>query len=140
MAALNPYVNFPGNTEEAFNFYKSVFGTEFIGLYRFSDMPESGKMPENERSKIMHIALPIGKSGILMGTDALESQGHKLSTGNNIQLSLTAESEAEADKLFNGLSAGGQVIVPIGKSSWNSYFALWIDKFGMTWMVNYDYN
>jgi len=139
MATLNPYLNFNGNTEEAFNFYKSVFGGEFITLQRFRDTPEAGKIPANEQDKIMHVALPIGQGNILMATDALESMGQKLVTGNNITLSISADSEAEADKLFNALAAGGQVSMPLEKAFWGAYFGMLTDRFGIQWMVNYDY-
>lgn len=140
MATINPYLNFEGNTEEAFNFYKSVFGGEFLTLQRFKDTPEAGKVPANEREKIMHVALPIGKGNILMATDALESMGQKLTFGNNFFISINAESEAEATKLFNGLSAGGTIEMPLQKTFWNAYFGMFKDKFGIKWMVNYDYN
>lgn len=139
MATLNPYLNFKGNTEEAFNFYKSVFGGEFKELQRFKDTPEADRVPENEKDKLMHISLPIGPGNILMATDALESMGHKLTVGNNFYLSLSADSESEADKLFNGLSSGGKATMPLQKTFWGSYFGMVTDKFGINWMVSYDY-
>ena len=139
MATINPYLNFLGNTEEAFNFYKSVFGGEFIMLHRFKDTPESEKMSKEDGEKIMHIALAIGNGTILMATDALESFGQKLNFGNNIYISLTAESKAEADTLFKGLSAGGKIEMPLQDTFWGAYFGIWADKFGVQWMVNYDY-
>ena len=138
MATLNPYLNFKGNTEEAFNFYKSVFGGEFIALQRFKDTPEADRVPADEKDKIMHVSLPIGKANILMGTDALESMGHMLSVGNNINLSINTESEAEADKLFNALAAGGKVTMPLGRTFWGAYFGMLTDKFGIKWMVSYE--
>lgn len=140
MTLLNPYLNFKGNTEEAFNFYKSVFGGEFVMVQRFKDTPEADRVPANEKDKIMHISLPLGKGNFLMATDALESMGHKLTVGNNVQLSISTDSEEEADKIFNGLSAGGKVSVPLAKSFWGAYFGMCTDKFGMQWMVSYDYN
>lgn len=140
MATVNPYLNFKGNTEEAFNFYKSVFGGEFISLQRFKDTPEADRVAPEDRDKIMHIAMPIGKGNILMATDALESMGHPLTMGNNFYLSITAGSETEADKLFNGLSVGGKITVPLEKAFWGAYFGMFTDKFGVQWMVNYDYN
>jgi len=140
MATINPYLNFKGNTEEAFNFYKSVFGGEFITLQRFKDTPEADRVKPADREKIMHISLPIGKGNILMATDALESMGHPLTVGNNFSLSISADSEKEADKFFNGLSAGGRITVPLAKAFWGAYFGMLIDKFGIQWMVNYDYN
>ena len=138
MTALNPYLNFPGNTEEAFNFYKSVFGGEFMMLQRFKDTPEAGKIPAADAEKIMHIALPIGKGNILMATDALESMGQKLIAGNNFHLSIHAESEEETNKLFDAQSKGGKVTVPLDKMFWGSYFGMLTDKFGVQWMVSYD--
>jgi PhnB protein len=140
MATVNPYLNFNGNTEEAFNFYKSVFGGEFITLQRFKDTSEADKVPANDQDKIMHVALPIGQGNILMATDALESMGQKLVSGNNFSLSVDAGSEAEADKLFNALAAGGQVNMPLEKTFWGAYFGMLTDQFGIQWMVNYDYN
>ena len=140
MATVNPYLNFNGNTEEAFNFYKSVFGGEFITVQRFKDTPEADKIPEADRDKIMHIALPIGKGTILMATDALESMGHPLTVGNNFYMSVNANSEKEADKLFKALSAGGRVTIPIEKAFWGAYFGMFTDKFGIHWIINYDYN
>ncbi|MCL5020138.1 MAG: VOC family protein, partial [Bacteroidetes bacterium] len=92
MATFNPYINLPGNTEEAFNFYKSVFGGEFTAIQRFGETPAADKLPANEKNKLMHIALPIGKGNVLMGTDALESMGHKLAFGNNFNISIDADS------------------------------------------------
>jgi PhnB protein len=140
MASLNPYLNFNGNTEEAFNFYKSVFGGEFITLQRIKDTPFADKMPANEHNRVMHVSLPISNETVLMGSDILESMGHKLNVGNNHHISINVESEAEADKLFKGLSAGGKVTQPLEKSFWGSYFGMFTDKFGIQWMVNYDYN
>ena len=140
MATINPYLNFQGNTEDAFNFYKSVFGGEFLTIQRFKDTPESDRVSENEKNKIMHIALPIGKGNILMGTDALESMGHKLTAGNNFHISISTESDEETNKLFNSLSAGGKVSVPLAKMFWGAYFGMFTDKFGVSWMVNYDSN
>jgi PhnB protein len=140
MATINPYLNFKGNTEEAFNFYKSVFGGEFITLLRWKDMPEADKISVGEQEKIMHVALPIGQGNVLMGADCLESMGHTLTVGNNFFVSISTESEYEADRLFKGLSAGGQATMPLQKTFWGAYFGMLIDKFGIQWMVSYDYN
>ncbi len=140
MAALNPYLNFPGNTEEAFNFYRSVFGGEFTSLQRFKDTPTADRVPEHEKNKIMHVALPIGKGNVLMGTDALESMGHKLTIGNNFHLSISPGTKEEAERLFNELSDGGKVEVPLQDMFWGSYFGMVRDRFGVQWMVNYDKN
>ena len=137
MATLNPYLNFAGNTEEAFTFYKSVFGGEFTNLQRFKDTPEAARVPEKEKNMLMHVALPVGKGNTLMATDALDSMGHKLIVGNNIQLSLEAESKDEAEKLFKGLSAGGKVTMPLKDTFWGAYFGMLTDRFGVQWLVNY---
>ena len=139
MATINPYLNFPGTAEEAFNLYKSVLGGEFLALQRYKDMPEGNKVSGEDAEKIMHIALPIGNGNILMGTDALESMGQKLTTGNNFYLSLDVNSEGEADQVFNALSDGGQAIMPMQKAFWGSYFGMLTDKFGVQWMVSYEY-
>lgn len=138
MALINPYLNFLGNTEEAFNFYKSVFGGEFRILQRFKDTPEKDKIPEKDLEKIMHIALPIGNGNILMGTDALESVGHFINVGNNISLSIDTESKVEADDIFNKLSDGGKITMPLDKMFWGAYFGMLVDRFGIHWMINYD--
>lgn len=138
MATVNPYLNFAGNTEEAFLFYKTVFGGEFLALQRFKDTPEAGRMPEGDRDKIMHIALPIGNGNILMATDALESMGQKLTIGNNFSLSVSTESREEADRLYNSLSEGGRKTMPMEQAFWGSYFGMLTDRFGIQWMVSYD--
>jgi PhnB protein len=139
MATLNPYLNFAGKTEEAFTFYRSVFGGEFTNLVRFKDSPEAGRVPEKEKNMLMHVSMPVGKGNALMGTDALESMGHTLTTGNNIQLSLEADSKEEAEKLFRGLSAGGKVSMALQDASWGAYFGMLTDKFGIQWLINYTY-
>jgi PhnB protein len=135
---INPYLNFYGNTEEAFNFYKSVFGGEFLTLVRFKDIPEGDKMSASDQEKIMHIALPVGKNTILMATDMLESMGHKLTLGNNFSLSVSPESKEEADKFFSKLSDGGKVTMPMENAFWEAYFGMLTDRFGINWMINYD--
>ena len=137
MATLNPYLHFAGNTEEAFIFYRSVFGGDFTTLQRFKDTPEAGRVPEKEKEMLMHVSLPVGKGNSLMATDALDSMGHKLIVGNNIQLSLEAESKDEAEKLFKGLSAGGKVTMPLKDTFWGAYFGMLVDRFGIQWLVNY---
>ena len=140
MALINPYINFNGNAEEAFNFYKSVFGGEFAKIMRFKDVSSSEyPIPENEANKIMHIALPIGKN-ILMANDVPERMGKVNENENRSKISISAESREEADKMFNGLSAGGTIEVPIGDSPWGSYFGMFRDKFGIEWMVDFDTN
>lgn len=142
MVRVNPYLNFNGNTETAFNLYKSVFGGEFAMLQRFKDIPSdpnSEPMSESDLEKIMHIALPIGPDYVLMATDALESQGHTLVNGNNISLSISVDNKEEADQIFNGLSVGGEVEMPMTDTFWGAYFGMLTDSFGIKWMVNYDY-
>jgi PhnB protein len=138
MALINPHINFNGNAEEAFSFYKSVFGGEFAKIIRFKDI-SSAEFPvaENEANKIMHIALPIGSS-ILMANDVPESMGQVNENENRSKISISAESREEADKLFNGLSEGGKVEMPIEDSPWGSYFGMFRDKFGIEWMVDFD--
>ena len=139
MASINPYIHFNGNAEEAFNFYKSVFGGEFSALSRFKDMPNSGNPnAEKEADKIMHIALPIGKNSVLMGSDTPGFLGTHNENENRSKIAIAAESKEEADKLFNGLSAGGNVEMPIGDSPWGTYFGMFRDKYGFEWMINFD--
>src|SRR5512135_242278 len=104
MKSINPYLNFAGDTEEAFKFYKSVFGGDFSMIQRFGETPEASRVADGEKNKIMHVSLPVGKGDVLMATDALESMGHKLTVGNNFSLAVEAESKDEADTLFKGLS------------------------------------
>jgi PhnB protein len=138
MTALNPYLNFNGTTEEAFSFYKSIFGGEFVGgVRRFRDTPEGSRLPEQEQDKVMHIALPIGKGNILMGTDALESMGQTVRMGNNCHLAVDAESREDADRVFNGLAEGGKTTMPMQDMFWGDYFGMVTDKFGVQWMVSY---
>jgi PhnB protein len=139
MATFNPYLNFAGNTEEAFKFYKSVFGGEFTAIQRFKETPVADKVSAKEKEKIMHIALPIGKGNILMGTDALESMGHKLTFGNNFNISIEADSKEEAKRIYDGLSVGGKIETPIHDEFWGAYFGMFTDKFGTRWMINYTY-
>jgi PhnB protein len=139
MAKINPYIHFNGNTEEAFTFYKSVFGGDFAMIARFKDFssPEN-PISEKEENKIMHIALPIGKFDVLMGSDVPDILGQVNENENRSKISIHAESKEEADKLFNGLSAGGKIEVPIADSPWGSYFGMFRDKYGIEWMVDFD--
>ena len=139
MAQINPHINFNGNAEEAFTFYKSVFGGEFSKIIRFKDLasPEL-PIPVKEENKIMHIALPIGKTNMLMANDVPESMGRTNENENRSKIVVNAESKEEADKLFNGLSVGGQIEGPIGDSFWGSYFGCFRDKYGIEWMVEFD--
>jgi PhnB protein len=138
MALINPHVNFNGNAEEAFTFYKSVFGGEFATIIRFKDLAGAGfPVAEKEENKIMHIALPIGKS-MLMANDVPEIMGRTNENENRSKIVITAENKEEADKLFNGLSAGGQIEMPIGDSPWGTYFGMFRDKYGIEWMVDFN--
>jgi PhnB protein len=139
MATINPYLNFPGNTEEAFNFYKSVFGGEFLTVMRFKDSPESGHVAEEDKNKLMHIALPIGNN-ILMATDTVGEMGMGYKLGNNSHISINTDSKEEAEVLFSALSAGGQVAVPLAMAEWGDLFGMFFDKFGISWMVSYSPN
>ena len=140
MALINPHINFNGNAEEAFNFYKSVFGGEFAKITRFKDLASTEfPISDHEANKIMHIALPIGNN-ILMANDVPESMGRTNENENRSKISISAESKEEADKLFKGLSAGGQIEMPITDSPWGSYFGMFRDKFGIEWMVDFDPN
>ena len=138
MALINPHINFNGNAEEAFNFYKSVFGGGFATIVRFRDF-SSAEHPieEKEADKIMHIALQIG-GNVLMGNDVPEFLGRVNENENRSKISIGTESREEADKLFNGLSAGGTIEFPMGESPWGSYFGMFRDKYGIEWMVDFD--
>lgn len=136
MPILNPYLNYPGTAEEAFNFYRSIFGGE-LTIMRFRDTGEGDRLPDNLKDKMMHIALPVG-GNVLMATDALEEMGHKVTYGTNFHVSVSAESEKETDRIFNALAAGGQITVPLEKMFWGAYFGMLNDKFGIQWMVSYD--
>ena len=140
MTKLNIYLNFAGNTEEAFNFYKSVFGGEFTSVVCFKDMPMEGvNIPKEDENKIMHISLPVGRDNVLMATDSLESLGQKLTQGNNVYISVHPESKKEADRIFNALSTGGTIEMPIADQPWGDYYGSFKDKFGVQWMVIYTY-
>jgi PhnB protein len=139
MALIYPFLHFNGNAEEAFTFYKSAFGGEFTKVLRFKDIA-SAEFPiaENELNKIMHIALPIGKNNVLMASDVPEILGKVSEDENRFKITIGAESREEADKLFNGLSKGGNIEMPIGDSPWGTYFGMFRDKYGIEWMVDFD--
>ena len=141
MVAVNPYLNFNGNTEDAFNHYKSIFGGEFAMIQRFRETPEAPRLPADAGNKIMHIALPIGKNNVLMGTDVVDGTGHPaVKQGNNFYITLSVESREEGDKLFNGLSQGGKAQLEMQDTFWGAYFGIATDKFGVQWMISYDKN
>jgi PhnB protein len=138
MTKLHTYLNFAGNTEEAFNFYRSVFGGEFTSLVRFKEFPMEGvNIPKEDEDKVMHVALPIGEGNVLMATDTLQSLGQQLVQGNNVYISVDPSSKEEADRLFNALSDGGEVEMPIADQAWGDYYGSFKDRFGVMWMVNY---
>lgn len=139
MANINPYIHFNGNAEEAFTFYKSVFGGAFTKTLRYKELA-SAEFPiaESDGNRLMHIALPIGKSSVLMGSDTLTIMGQVTENDNRNTISINAESREEADKLFNGLSAGGKIECPIGDGPQGIYFGMFADKYGVQWMVAFE--
>jgi len=141
MRTINPWINFNGNAEEAFNFYKSVFGGQFAKVVRFKDLSSAEfQVPENEANKIMHIALPLGKHNVLMANDVPEFMGPTNENENRSKILVNAESREEADRIFKGLSAGGTVEGPIGESPWGTYAGMFRDKYGIEWIVDFDPN
>ena len=138
MATINPWINFNGNAQEAFAFYKSVFGGEFARVVRFKDIASAEfPVPEKEENKIMHIALPIGTGTMLIANDVPEILGRVNERENRSKILVSTESKEEADKLFNGLSAGGKVEVPMDDSFWGSYFGMFRDKYGIEWIIEF---
>ncbi len=139
MTTVNIYLTFPGNCKEAFDFYKSVFGGEFPYVGTFADMPPQEGVPpmtDEQKSKIMHISLPISKETILMGSDMGGGWASELKIGNNFAISVHTETRAEADRIFNALAEGGSISMPMADAFWNSYFGMTTDKFGINWMLN----
>ncbi len=138
MTKLHSYLNFAGNAREAFDLYKSVFGGEFSSVVRFKDFPMEGvTVPEEDEDKIMHIGLPIGEDNVLMASDILESLGQQLVQGNNVYVSVHPTSRKEADRIFDALSEGAEIEMPIADQAWGDYYGSLKDKFGVQWMVNY---
>ncbi|MBF4516687.1 VOC family protein [Flavobacterium sp. ANB] len=139
MAIINPYIHFNGNAEEAFTFYKSVFGGDFSKISRYEDISsDQYPIPENDSNRIMHIVLPIGKGNSLMASDTLTSMGQVMEKDNRYTVFISVESQEEAVKLFIGLSNGGTIEMPIGYSPWGNYFGMFSDKFGVQWMIDFD--
>ncbi len=139
MTTVNTYLTFSGNCLEAFEFYKSVFGGEFNYVGTFGEMPQQEGMPpvsEKDMDKLMHISLPVSKETVLMGSDTLEGFGPKIIQGNNFSISISTKSKEEAERLYNGLCAGGQIIMALDETFWGAYFGMLTDKFGINWMVN----
>lgn len=138
MATINPWINFNGNAEEAFTFYKSVFGGEFAKIVRFKDLAsDEFKVAEKEENKIMHIALPIGNSSVLMANDVPEIMGKVNERENRSKIVISTKSKEEADKLFNGLSVGGEVEGSMGDSPWGTYAGMFRDKYGIEWIIEF---
>ena len=135
---LNPYLNFDGTAEEAMTFYKSVFGGEFSGngIMKMSDAPGTEGLPDNEKNRVMHVSLPIG-GDVLMASDIVPSMGHKLTQGNGNYICIAPDTRQEADRLFNALSPGGNIEMPMADQFWGDYFGSFTDKFGVYWMINY---
>lgn len=139
MARVSTYLNFMGTTEDAFEFYRGVFGGEFASLMRMSEvppMPDQPPLPDHEKDKIMHVALPILGGHMLMGTDALESMGHSITFGNNSSITLEPDTREEADQLFAGLAEGGEATMPMSDMFWGDYYGSLTDRFGVQWMIN----
>lgn len=138
MTKVHAYLNFAGNAEEAFDFYKKVFGGEFSSAVRFKDFPMEGfEIPKAEENKMMHIGLPIADDAVLMASDTVEAFGQKLVQGNNVYISLHPDSKEGADRLFNALSEGGEIEMAIGDQAWGDYYGAFKDRFGVQWMVNF---
>jgi PhnB protein len=142
MTTVNVYLNFDGNCEEAFNFYKSVFGGDFQYVGRFNEMPaeDAKNLREEDMDRIMHISLPISKETVLMGSDTGGEWAADYKQGNNFSISIGTSTKEEADRLFNGLSAGGTITMPLDKTFWGDYFGMFIDKFGVSWMLSFNEN
>src|SRR5476651_1623468 len=139
MRTINPWINFNGNAEEAFTFYKSVFGGEFTRIIRFKDLASNEfQVAESEANKIMTIVLPLGNHNVLMANDVPEFMGRVNESENRSKIVVSAESKKEADKIFNGLSAGGDIEGPIGDSPWGTYAGMFRDKYGIEWIVEFD--
>ncbi|MEK7150826.1 MAG: VOC family protein [Patescibacteria group bacterium] len=141
MKTINPWINFNGNAEEAFTFYKSVFGGEFTKIIRFKDLASAEfKVAEKEENKIMYIALPVGKSNILVANDVPEVLGRVNEHENRSKILVSAESKEDADRLFTGLSAGGEVEGPMGDGPYGSYMGMFRDKYGIEWLIEFSPN
>ena len=139
MASIHPYIHFNGNAEEAFGFYRSVFGGDFATLVRFKDMSFEGAPSfESEAEKIAHIALPIGRHSVLMGSDTPDQMGKHSEMETRSKISIGAETKEEAQNIYNGLSHGGQIEMPLNESPWGTYFGMFRDKYGIEWMVDFD--
>ncbi|MGV3704399.1 MAG: VOC family protein [Arcticibacter sp.] len=136
---LNPYLNFDGNAEEVFRFYNAVFGGELY-IQRMGEAPGMENLTEEEKNLALHVAIPVGDGQFLMASDCIKSQGHVLTNGNNNYISVSPDSREEAERIFNGLSAGGTIEMPLADMFWGDYFGSFKDKFGTCWMINYANN
>jgi PhnB protein len=139
MQNIDIYLHFNGNSEEAFSFYKSVFGGEFIAVQRYKDVPGSEKMSADDREKMIHISLKLTHGTTLMASDTFSKDGHELKFGNNFHICIQAETEKEADRIFNALSDEGKIEMPMNKTFWGAYFGMCQDKFGILWMISFTY-
>lgn len=137
MQAVSPYLNFKGNTEEAFRLYRSVFGGDFAMLVRFKDFGDAMGVPASDADRIAHISLPLGNGAMLMGTDVVGPRGDSLTVGNNFYVMLSPDSSEEAVRLFGGLAAGGRVEMPLQRTEWAEQYGSCVDKFGVQWMISY---
>lgn len=138
MKSVNPYLNFKGNAEQAFDYYKTVFGGEFMMVVRFRDFGGNGMgVAEKDLDKIAHIALPLGSDHVLMATDCVGSMGKTFNAGNNYYITIEADSDEEAGRLFNALSNGGNVEMPLQRTEWAEKYGVCADRFGVQWMVSY---
>lgn len=138
MTTINPWINFNGNAEEAFTFYKSVFGGEFTSIVRMKDLASADfPVAEKDENKIMRIALPIGKNNMLIANDVPDFMGKVNENENRSKISISTESKEEAERIFNGLTVGGSIEMPMGDSPWGTYFGMFRDKYGIEWAVEY---
>jgi len=142
MTKVNAYITFNGNCEEAFHFYRSVFGGEFLYIGRYKDLPSTDRQafPHVDDEKIMYVSLPISKETILMGCDGADAHGHGAIFGNNISLTVNTDSKEEADRIFDELSVGGEIKMPMSQTFWGSYFGVFTDRFGINWLISCDSN
>lgn len=140
MKTVTPIITFDGNAREAFDFYKSVFGGEFTSVMRYRDMQMTANLPEDELDRIAHVALPLGRDYMIMGGDSLNSFGKPLKAGNNVGITLEPSDAQEADRLYNALSDGGEVEMPLEQTEWAEKFGQCIDRFGIQWVINYTGN
>ena len=139
MARINPYIHFNGNAEEAFTFYRSVFGGEFSEVMRYKDLAGTEfPIPENDADRLMHIALPVGDADLLLGSDVMEMMGKVTENDNRNTIAISTASRGEADHLFNGLSSGGNVEMPMSEGPSGAYFGMFTDRYGVQWMVDFD--